>query len=340
MRMRYLSILLPMLVGFGAAPSVAQPAACLTKTDDGGLQVGRNASVTSEKKEFYESSKAYPVRTFSDRAATGKTAEFCLRYEIENVGQDHIQNLYWGLAGISVKDFRPGAHDRQSRSQQLQSFKDPEIDRTVLNAFTNNKAESQVWRVETQTAKATASPFAEVVAVDREQFLPGAVLQVLAANSIAQRGLLKVVNIEEGKPIYPIRQTVSGEGIDLEVNSRVVLDGSSVSFQTDVSLGGESAGNARIAMPALLALADTKAAGAPEYYDAYLSSVETQRSEFIGDFKQQRFSTTLDRRALLHNSLFLSEHVITVRANDNEYCYRFQSYLPFAVNYDLDRCAQ
>ncbi|TAY17122.1 hypothetical protein ELH91_10255 [Rhizobium leguminosarum] len=340
MTMQRFPMVLPIFLGLAAAPAVAQPAACLTKTDDGGLQVGGKSSVASDKKEFYESSKVYPVQTFSDQAPTGNNAEFCLRYEIENVGQEHIQNLYWGLAGIFVKDFRPGMPGRQSRSQQLQSFKEPELDRTLLNAFTNNKAVSQAWRVETQTAQAASSQFADVAAVDQQQFLPAAVLQVLTASSMSQDGPLHVVNLEQGKPIYPIRETVSGEGIDLEVSSRVVLDGNSVSFQTDVSLGGESAGDARIAMPALQALAETKAAGAPEYYSAYLSSVEKQGGEFVGGFKQKRFSTTLDRKALLRDSLFLSEHVITVRANDNEYCYRFQSYLPFAVNYDLDRCGR
>ncbi|MGO7367635.1 hypothetical protein ACC719_11595 [Rhizobium ruizarguesonis] len=339
MRMRYLPVSVLLFMACAAAPAIAQPAACLTKTDDGGLQ-GSGGTIVTYKKEFYESSKAFPVQTYSDQAPTGKTAEFCLRYEIENIGQDHIQNLYWGLPGIFVKDFRPGAADRQSRSSQLLSTKDPEELPTLLNAFAKKEAVSKAWMVETQTALAAGTQFAEVVPVDGNQFLPADVRRVLEANSILQRKPLLVINLDQDKPIYPIRETVSGQGLNLEVTSRVLRDGDSVSFQTDVSLNGEGAGKAKLSMPALQALEDTRGAGSPDYYESYLRSVEKQGAELSSDFKEHRFSTTMSRKSLLQDALFLSEHVIKVQANDNEYCYRFQSYTPFAVDFDLDRCNQ
>jgi hypothetical protein len=338
LRVRSLPFSVVFLVWAGAA-AAGQPTACLTKTDDGGLQ-DTGGTVVADKEEFYDSSKVFPVRTFSDQAATGKTAEFCLRYEIENPGPEHIQNLFWSLPGIFVKDFRPGPSDRQSRSTQILSTKDPEVLPTTVNAFVNEAATPKVWVVESQHAQAEQSQFATVAAIDRDDFLPADVSQLLAASSLPQRHPVLAVSLAEDKPIYPIRETVSGQGFDLEVNSRVVTDGDSVSFQTNVKLSGDTAKTARISMPTLQALEETKAAGAREYYAAYLDAIAKQGSEFRGEFTRGTFSTTLDRQALLQQTVFLSEHVITVRANDNEYCYRFQSYTPFAVDFDLDRCGR
>ncbi|HLP66402.1 MAG TPA: hypothetical protein VK181_02665 [Rhizobium sp.] len=337
MRMRCLAITL-LSIGWAGASGATQPAACLTKSDDGGLQ-DTGGSVVADKKEFYDGSKVFPVRTFSDQAATGKTAEFCLRYEIENPGPEHIRNLYWGLAGILVKDFRPGAPDRQSRSKQILSTKDPEVQPTTINAFVNEAATPKVWVVESQHAQAEGAQFNDVVAVDRDQLIPADVRQLLAASSLPQRHAVLALSVSQDKPIHPVRETVSGQGFSLEVVSRVVADGNSVSFQTNVSLSGDSAKEARISMPALQALEGAKAAGALEYYAAYLDAVAKRgTAEPITDFTSDTFSTTVDRRALLQGTVFLSEHVITVQANDNEYCYRFQSYTPFAVDFDLDQC--
>ncbi|MCQ1572716.1 hypothetical protein NFO65_18465 [Neorhizobium galegae] len=340
MRMRCLPLSLFFLLGCIASPAIAQPIACLTKTDDGGLKDGVG-DVRTAKKEFYEASKVFPVKTFSDQAPTGKTAEFCLRYEIENIGQDHIQNLYWGLPGIYVKDFRPGAAERQSRSQQILSTSDPEVKPTLLNAFANNRAQSEAWRVDTQTAQATTkTQYAEVVPVDRNRLLSPEVQNILARNSVVQQGPLLVLNVGEDKQPYPLRETLSGPGFNLVVNSAVVRDGNSVRFQADVSLSGEGARNSTIFMPSLLALASIKSAGQPQYYRDYLATIQNLQNEGISGFSERRFSATLDRRDLLEGSVFLVDHVITVKANDNEYCYRVRSYMPFAVDFGLERCGR
>ncbi|TBD80712.1 hypothetical protein [Rhizobium ruizarguesonis] len=327
------------LLLWGAVSVAGQPVACATKSDDGGLPE-TGGSIVSDKKEFYDASKVYPVRTFSDRASTGNTAEFCLRYEIENLGPNSIQNFYWGLPGIRIKELRPGLSDRQSRSKTIRSTKDPEVLPTTINAFANESATPKVWMIEGQLAQAEGAQFAEVVAVDPAQLLPADVENLLVQNAFPQHTPILAVRLDQEKEIYPVRETVSGNGFTLAVNSRAFKLQDTVIFQTEVVLSGDAAKEATILMPVLQALQDSKAASSIEYYSAFLNSVKKQGSEPIKGFTSRKFATNMSVDSLLGKTIFLSDHVITLRANDNEYCYRFQSYTPFAVDFDLDRCPE
>lgn len=335
-----LTILAALLLSAWGASAIDLPA-CLTKTDDGGLSHGVG-SVVVDKKEFYSGSTVYPVHTFSDQAATGNTGEFCLRYEIENPGPQLINNLYWKLAGIRIKEFRPGLHDRQSRSKQMRSISDPKVTETTINAFANETATPKVWAIEQQQAfsEGEASNFAEIVAVGREAIIPQDLSAFLEANAHSRLDPVLAVNLGEEKVVYPVREKVSGHGFTIEVTSRVVRDGSLAIFETSVTLDGENSGDALISMPTLRALEGAKVAQGIEYYAAYLDAVSAGRDDYIGDFSQDTFSTTVEQAGLYGNNLYLSEHLIMLQANDNQYCYRFESYTPFAIDFDLDRCQQ
>ncbi|RWN51507.1 hypothetical protein [Mesorhizobium sp.] len=328
------------LLGFGmfapTASFASGPAACLTKNDDGGLPES-GGEILSEKSEFYNSTETYPVLSFSDMAPTGNNAEFCLRYEVENVGSHDIQNVYWQLAGIRMDRFPPGSANRQSRTRTVLSINKPEPRSTELNAFTNEKITPKVWMTEATVAQAEPSAYALLTTMPLDRLEPS-----LAA-FLQQQGLASgpasAVNVSASNSnVYPIREEISGAGFNLTVSSVARREGDNVRFETAVALSGDAAPSASISIPALEALADAKAANSVDYYASFVSSFREKSKEPIGDFSSRDFTREMPLGGLYDGSIFLVNHPIMVRSNDVTYCYRVKSYSPFAVDFGLNSC--
>jgi|GEM_PF-5637408 len=320
-----------------ASTSIAStPAACVTKTDDGGLPA-TGGNVVSEKKEFYDESVTYPMRTFSDMAPTGNNAEFCLRYEVENVGSQDVQNFYWRDAGIRMNKFPPGLSQRQSRSRTRRSIAQPEVRPTELNAFRNEKITPKVWKIDASMASVESGDYASFAAIPKELLEPG-LPDFLQQQGIASGPALAVNVTESDINIYPISEEITGTGFTIKLSSRATREGDKVRFETTVALSGDAASSSMIYLPALQAIGEAKAANGIDYYASFISTFGNRFKEPMKDFSSRTFAKELPISGLYDGSIFLVDHPIMLRANDITYCYRVQSYSPFAVDFGLESC--
>jgi hypothetical protein len=217
------------------------------------------------------------------------------------------------------------------------SIKKPEPRSTELNAFANEKITPKVWMTDATVAQAEPPTYAQLIA------MPLDALEPTLAAFLQQQGLASgpafAVNVSASHSnVYPIREEISGAGFNLTVSSVARREGDNVRFETAVALSGDAAPSASVFIPALEALADTKAANSVDYYASFVSNFREKAKDPIRDFSGRDFIQEMPVGGLYDGSIFLVNHPIMIRSNDVTYCYRVKSYSPFAVDFDLNSC--
>lgn len=350
----FLSILFAAVLD-GGVPSLAgapSPTAC--NPYDGQLQSG-TANVVYDKSQFTYQNKHYPFAVFSLANPAPWAPNFiCLRYEVENGGNDTIPLLYWDLADQwSAFDLPP--RQRLVRvKRQLSVSKDAVRGPTIIKAFRSEEISTSAWQtveeLQKHLKKATLSNSDSFFRFERS-----AVLDSTAANAIKDGRIPDsfVAVIEPtGDPIStppPLNDILIAPFGELSALSSIYFSGQARDFKRSsygvssyIMIRRKPGIELEVYAPALVAT-DSITKKSPWGTSAdFLQALNSARQPIQRMVEKGDFHTSALLDAKLQRA-FIVEHPITIKWDGPDgkgsVCLRSSIYSPFPINIGKEYCS-